>query len=225
MVGGFQKGDTDLQAAMQSYREGIALARRSGHRGRLMALINNIGYTGFLVGEWDDALAEMEKALLDELDYKDRMSIMCNAAIVHAARGEPIDDTLSEVMQLGEKLPSQTWRMVYLDPTGNRALAQGDAEEARAAWHRLAELDPSQANEFVYRAAVADAWATDRALLEGDLEELDATGVHGHVATARRLSRGGRTGLSRGDGRRKPLRSSARRSPPGASCGSHGTRR
>ena len=58
---------------MQSYRDGLALARRSGHRGRMLMLINNLGYTGFLVGDWDDALAEMEKAVSDELDYKDRI--------------------------------------------------------------------------------------------------------------------------------------------------------
>ncbi len=47
---------------------------------------------------------------------------------------------------------------------------------------------PSQANEFIYRAAVAHAWAADRAGLADDLEELDATGVHGRVAAARRLT-------------------------------------
>jgi class 3 adenylate cyclase/tetratricopeptide (TPR) repeat protein len=188
LIGGFEKGDIDVQAALQSYRDGAALARRQGQRGRLLALINNLGYEGFVAGDWDDALAEMEGALNDELDYKDRIMIMCNAAIVHTARGEPIDEHLNEVMRLGAAIPSEDWHAVHLDPEANRALAQGKPADARRAWRRMVELDPSQANEFLYRAAVADLWTGDQATPARDLEELDATGVHGRVAAARRLS-------------------------------------
>ncbi len=188
VIGAFQKGDMDLQAAMQSLRDGLALARRSGHRGRLLTLVNNFGYEGFLIGEWDDALAEMEKALLDDLDKKDRISLLCNAAIIRASRGELIDDTLSEVMRLRANFSGEGWTSVYLDPTANRSLAQGDPADARAAWHSLAEVEPSQANEFIFRAAIADLWAADAEAVAGDLAELDATGVHGRVASARRLT-------------------------------------
>jgi tetratricopeptide (TPR) repeat protein len=188
LIAGFQKGDTDLQAALQDYRDGVVLARRLGNRNRLLGLINNLGYTGFLAGDWDDALAEMEAALSDELDYKDRILIMCNAAIVHAARGESIDDSLNEVMRLGASIPGEAWHLVHLDPEANRALAEGRLADARRAWHRMAELDLSQANEFLYRAAVPALWTADTAAASGDLAELDATGVHGRVAAARRLS-------------------------------------
>jgi len=188
IVGGFHKGDTDLQGALASNRDGLALARRLGHRGRLLAFINNLGYTGFIAGDWDEALAEMESVLSDELDYKDRISLMCNAAIVHAARGEPIDATLEEVMRLGADIPGEAWQTAYEDPKGNRALAQGKPVEARAAWRHLVELDASQASEFLYRSAVAGLWASDLAAAASDLDELEATGVHGRVATARRLS-------------------------------------
>jgi class 3 adenylate cyclase/tetratricopeptide (TPR) repeat protein len=188
IVGGFHKGDTDLQSALQSYLDGAALARRIGHRGRLLALINNLGYVGFLVGDWDDALKEMEAALSDELDAKDRISIMSNAAIVHAARGEPIDETLHDAKRLGEAFPGEAWQTTMCDPEGNRALAQGSPAEASRFWRRLVELDPGQASEFMYRAAVADMWAGDREGAARALDAMEATGVHGRVATARRLS-------------------------------------
>ncbi len=200
MLAGYQKGDTDLRASLQDNRDGAALARRLGHRGRLLGFITNLGYTGFLAGDWDEALAEMDAVLSDDLDAANRIMLTTNAAIVHAARGESIEDMLAEVGQLVAASPGeQQWSMPALDPQGNRALAQGRLAEARDAWHRLADLDSSQSNEFVYRAAVADLWAGDQVAAARDLEEVDATGVHGHVAAARRLSL--EAGLAALDGR------------------------
>ena len=62
----------------------------------MLVFINNLGYTGFLVGDWDDALSEMEAVLADELDTR-TASASCPTPPSSGPRaGESIDDTLAK---------------------------------------------------------------------------------------------------------------------------------
>jgi class 3 adenylate cyclase/tetratricopeptide (TPR) repeat protein len=188
MVGGFQKGDLDQMAALESYREGLALARRLGHRNLMLRFVNNVGYTAFLAGDWDGAIAELEGALAEDLDRGDRISILSNALIVHACRGESVAEGIAELERLGAEIREPSWRITVLDVEGNAGLADGRLEESRKAWHELARLDPDQAPEFLYRAARPALWSLEREAAEADVEGLDATGVHGRVMEIRRLT-------------------------------------
>jgi len=198
MVGGFQKGDLDQMAALESYREGLALARRLGHRSLMLRFVNNFGYSGFLAGDWDGALAELEGALTEELDRGDRLSILSNALIVHACRGESVAEGIAELELLGAGIRDSRWRISILDVEGNARLADGSLEASRRAWHELARLEPDQAPEFRYRAARPALWSRDRGAAHADLAALDATGVHGRVVEIRRLTI--RAGLAAVDG-------------------------
>ena len=199
MVGGYQKGDLDQMAALKSYREGLALARRLGHRGLMLRFVNNVGYTGFVAGDWDGALAELEGALAEELGSGDRIAILSNALIIHACRGESVADGIAELERLGAEIGESGLRISILDVEGNAGLADGRLDESRKAWRDLARLDTSQAPEFLYRAARPALWRLDRGAAESDLEALDATGVHGRVVEIRRLTI--RAGLVALDGR------------------------
>ena len=64
---GFHLGEINNEEAMASYREGLELARRAGHRGMVLQFINNMGYSGFVVGEWDEALAAMDEVLAGDV--------------------------------------------------------------------------------------------------------------------------------------------------------------
>jgi hypothetical protein len=174
-------------AALESYREGLALARRLGHRNLMIRFVNNVGYTGFLAGDWDGALAEMEGALAEDLNGSDRFEVLCNALIVHACRGESVAEGIAEVERLAAGI-RDSGRFAILDVEGNAALADGHLEESQLAWRKLARLDPSMAPEFLYRAARPALWTLDRGAAEADLEALDATGVHGRVVEIRRLT-------------------------------------
>jgi class 3 adenylate cyclase/tetratricopeptide (TPR) repeat protein len=188
VVGGYVKGDLDLMAALENYREGLALARRLGHRNLMLRFVNNLGYTAFLAGDWDGALAELESALAEDLQRGDRIVILCNALIIHACRGESVADGIVEAERLiGDVLDAGN-RIVILDVEGNARLADGRLEESATAWRALAEMDRSQASEFRYRAARPALWRLDRGAAEADLEALDAIGVHGRVADLRRLT-------------------------------------
>ncbi|MEP7158965.1 MAG: adenylate/guanylate cyclase domain-containing protein, partial [Chloroflexota bacterium] len=50
--------ETDLESALAYSRELMALARKFGFRGGLIAATGNFGYTAFLAGAWDEGLAE-----------------------------------------------------------------------------------------------------------------------------------------------------------------------
>ncbi len=199
VVGGYHMGDLDVMAAFENYREGLTLSRRLGHRNVMLRFINNIGYTGFLAGDWDSALAELESALAEDLHSGHRIAILGNALIVHAARGESIAEGIAEMERLGADITDPGVRVAVLDPMGNAALASGRLEESRSAWQDIVKLDRSQAPEFLYRAARPALWARDLAAARNDLAALDATGVHGPVVETRRATL--RAGIAALEGR------------------------
>ncbi len=188
IVGGFHKGDLDVMAALDSYREGLTLARRLGHRNRMLVFINNIGYSGFLTGDWHEALAELESALAEELDPKDWVSILSNALIIRASRGEPVAEGIDAIERLGESIGGEDWRIAHSDVVGASALAEGRLEEARRAWQQIAEAEPGQRPEYLYRSARPALWLRDGSAVRANLEALRATGVHGRVADTRRTT-------------------------------------
>ncbi|MDP9271217.1 MAG: AAA family ATPase [Chloroflexota bacterium] len=199
VVGGFQKLELDQMAALDAFREGLGLARRLGHRNLMLRFVNNVGYTAFIAGDWEGALAELEGVLAEDLDRGDRISILSNALIIHACRGESVADGLAELEHLGAEIADPRWRITVLDAMGNAGLADGRLQDARGAWRELARLEPSQASEFMYRAARAALWNLDRQTALADLRAVDDTGIHGRVVEIRRLTI--RAGLEALDGR------------------------
>ena len=83
---------------------------------------------------------------------------------------------------------SGTWHMFVADPLANRALAQGDAGAARAAYLEMAGDDDSIAHEYFYRAARAAAWDSDIETVRDCEERVEAIGGYGPVLTGRLLS-------------------------------------
>ena len=188
VVGGFQKLELDQMAALDAFREGLGLARRLGHRNLMLRFVNNVGYTAFIAGDWDGALAELEGVLAEDLDRGDRISILSNALIIHACRGESVANGLTELERLGAEIADPRWRITVLDVLGNAGLADGRLQDARGAWRELARLEPTQAPEFMYRAARPALWNLDRQTALADLRALDETDIHGRVVEIRRLT-------------------------------------
>jgi tetratricopeptide (TPR) repeat protein len=190
MLRSFTVLDLDMAAALEGFREGLALATRLGHRNLARRFANNLGYTGFVVGEWDEALALMEVTLTDDLAPSDRLPVLANALVLRAARGESIEEGLAEVESLGAHFADDPrWRAPLDDAIGNAALAAGRLDAAREAWLELAELDHDQIGEFRYRASRATLWSgTGADVIRQDLAAIDATGIHGSVVDARRTT-------------------------------------
>ena len=184
-IRGFLQGDVDSVGALDAYRDGLVLARRVGHRVALLRLVNNLGYTAFLTGDWDEALEHLDSQLTEDLEGTDRIALLGNSAIVHAGRGEDVGARLTELQRLLDENPLRATAAVD-DAVGNAAMADGRLQDARSAWRRVADQDAINAPEFDYRAARPALWDGDLEAARSDLAALDATGVHGSVVELRR---------------------------------------
>jgi tetratricopeptide (TPR) repeat protein len=188
VLGGFLLGEVDNAAALAKTREGMAHARRTGHRAILMVFINNFGYTGFLVGEWEAALAEMGAALAEELGLGDRIWLSSNALIVRACRGEDVSAELAELDRLAAEHGDEEMSIPILDTNANAALAAGRLQEARGYWIRATELTTTYSAMSFYQAARPALWEGRLDQVTADLAAIDATGIHGRVIDVRRTT-------------------------------------
>jgi tetratricopeptide (TPR) repeat protein len=173
----------DQAASLESWREQLALARKHGQRGLLINGVGNLGYAAFLAGAWDEALAEMDVFLAEEIAPNSRLLILNNALIIRASRGETIEAGLAEMASLGRSM-SGNWEQFLQDPTANDALARGDLGKARDAFAAIFETDPGN-SEYALRTARPALWAGDAADATTQLKRLEESGAYGPVADAR----------------------------------------
>ena len=139
----------DNVRALTSYRDGLALARRVGHRAMIYQMVNNVGYTGFLSGEWDEALAEMDGALSEDLDAGARVWILSNELIIRASRGDALDDGLAELDRLTATTSELALTIGTSDTKANAAQAQGHFAEAERHWLSIATAVAEPGTRFV----------------------------------------------------------------------------
>ena len=153
--------ELDVRVSLDLYREALALARRTGHRGALNQLVGNIGYAGFLTGEWDYALSELEPVLASGTEPRDALVLLNNHLLLLAARGESVEEGLNELTRLGKDMSGLQWHLFVADPDANAGLANGDLERAKKSFLEVAESDASQASEYFYRATRPALWSRD----------------------------------------------------------------
>jgi tetratricopeptide (TPR) repeat protein len=188
VVRGYNLGEVDNAAAAQLYKDGLALARRVGHRLLTLQFINNFGYTGFLTGEWDAALAEMEGALAGDLDSASRVWILSNDLIIPVSRGEAVDDRMAELDALAEQHTDPNIHAAPNDTRANLAQAEGRLADAERLWISFVDVVSTQAPAAYYQASRPALWAGNLDALKKYLSGLDATGYHGPVVEARRTN-------------------------------------
>jgi tetratricopeptide (TPR) repeat protein len=193
--------EVDVAEALAVIREMLVLSRRSGHRDSVLSAVGNIGYLGFLGGEWDGATAEMDASLAEELAPRDRLTILNNSLIIRAARGEDIAAGLAEMARLGSDsgMSGGQWQMFIADPQANAAMAGGDLSTAGEQFAMVGATDPSQSSEYFYRAARAALWSRDSAGADRLLAQSEAAGGFGPIVAARHACL--RAGLAALEGR------------------------
>jgi class 3 adenylate cyclase/tetratricopeptide (TPR) repeat protein len=183
--------EIDNLRALAGMREGLELARRTGERGIMLRFANNVGFTAYLSGEWDEAIATLEEPLAEGVDPIQRAVMLGNALVVRASRGESIADGLAELDSLtggGDDPDSALLKVCMYDAQGSEAFAAGRFGDARRAWHRVVELDTTQGPPYYYQSARAALWDRDLDAARSDLRALDETGVHGGVIEIRRAT-------------------------------------
>jgi class 3 adenylate cyclase/tetratricopeptide (TPR) repeat protein len=194
--------EIDNLRALAGMREGLELARRTGERGIMLRFAGNVGFTAYLSGEWDEAIATLEGPLAEDLEPTRRVGLLGNALVVRASRGESITEGLAELERLTsgrDEVGTASLKVSVFDANGFEAFAAGQFRNARAAWHRVVELDTTQGPSYYYQAARAALWDRDLDAARSDLQALDETGVHGGVIEIRRATI--RAGLAALEGR------------------------
>ena len=191
--------EIDPRAGAEAARAGLALSRRLGQRCWMFAFVGGSAWGGFLIGDWDRALAELRVGLAEEPDRPDRTLLLNNLATIQAVRGEPVVSEIAEMERLtaGETDPALLGYVI--DARGFQALADGRLADASDAWWRLADMTPSAASGYLFLAARPALWNGDSTRVREALERLDATGVHGPVIEIHRATL--RAGLAATDGR------------------------
>jgi class 3 adenylate cyclase/tetratricopeptide (TPR) repeat protein len=187
-VRGYFLGEVDNVQAFQCYLDGLALARRVGHRQLAREFVNNVGYTSFLTGDWQLGLTEMEGVLAEDVETSGRIWLLSNALIIRVSRGDDVADRLAELDQLAAQVTDPHVLTAPHDTYGNFGQAEGRFEDAQRHWLQIAEQWSSQAPASYYQAARPALWAGDRAAVEKHSAALDATGFHGPVVEARRAN-------------------------------------
>ena len=179
--------ELDLTEALALNKEVSALARRSGHRDMVLNNAGNAGYVGYLTGEWDWGLAEVDAALADKVEPRDALLLMNNALVVRAARGESIEEGIKDLERIGKEM-SGIWHLFISDPDANAGMAAGDFERAIKGFMEVGDSDPAQAPEFYYRAARAALWARDVGEAQRIAELTAKAGGYGPLVAARKAT-------------------------------------
>ena len=186
IIRGYTLGEVDNVELMRCYRAGADLARRSGRTADLHQFINNIGYSGFLTGEWDEALAGLDAVLEEDLDPATRLWLLSNELVIRVSRGDDTDAARKELSELAAQFTAPQISSAPLDPLANLAQAEGRFDDARRYFERAGELYDSQLAASTYQAARSATWAGDLGGVREYLATIDATGYHGPVVEARR---------------------------------------
>jgi class 3 adenylate cyclase/tetratricopeptide (TPR) repeat protein len=187
VVRGYNLGEVDNAESARCYREGLALARRAGHRDFAFGFINNLGYTCFLTGDWDEALTELDGALAEELDSATRLWLLSNELIIRISRGAAVDEQLVELERLSELHDDPQTAGAPMDTKANAAQAAGRLDDAQKFWLAGGTF-ASQAPSANYQAARPATWAGDLEAVRRYLAAIDATGFHGPVVEVKRTT-------------------------------------
>jgi class 3 adenylate cyclase/tetratricopeptide (TPR) repeat protein len=188
VVRGYFLSEVDNVQARQCYMDGLAMARRVGHRALSQQLVNNIGYTSFLTGEWEYGLAELDKVLAEDPDVTSRIWLLSNELIIRISRGDPVADSLAELDRLIAQVDGAHLRLSAEDTRANLAQAEGRLDDAQRHWLSVVGVWASQEAPSYYQAARAALWAGDLDAVRRYADGLEATGVHGPIIEVRRTN-------------------------------------
>ena len=193
------EGYRDPRTAVETCREGLALARRLGRRSSAAILLSNAAESAFRTGDWSWAAAELDLSVTDDLEPKERATLISEQILLSAPTGTPTAGLLDELTRLVSVTSDRQLLVMVKLSAAAEAFATAQFDEARVAWHEAAELVPEYLPTSLARAARVALWLGDEDAAGADLAALDAAGIHGPAIEADRQTI--RAGLAALDGR------------------------
>jgi class 3 adenylate cyclase/tetratricopeptide (TPR) repeat protein len=188
IAGHWQHAEELIRRAIDLYREAVEVARRSGHRDNVLRISGNLGYTGFLAGQWDMGMDAMEAVWSDDLAPFEGILLLNNMLDIRASWGESVDEGAAQMEQLGLSMTDPSWRVFLNDTKANEALAGGDLDRARDLYADSVALDVSLGSEAHYRATRPALWAHDLDETRRLAALAEAAGGYGPLIAARRVT-------------------------------------
>ena len=199
-LGSIVSGD-DPRRAREVDREGLALARRVGHRMMSNWLVGNVLTDAFMACDgWDVVVAEGEEALAAVTDPGDEQRILAFVTLIRICRGDPADAAIARIEELrgatSDPGDEQTLRVLR----GMRHSLAGELERAYDEAMGGVDLFSAFAQPCVRIAGRAAMW-------DGDLERARAVAERAgrlpDTGTPMRLLRSGlAAGIAALEGRR-----------------------
>jgi class 3 adenylate cyclase/tetratricopeptide (TPR) repeat protein len=163
--------------------QGLALARRVGHRGSMVTLTLNASGLAMRLGEWDWAEAELAAVSDLGVEGTDRLLAVVASGMIRALRGAPrqelVDEALSaDLSELGVKALVDSLQAYD-------ALVEGRLGEAFDRFTAVRHANAGS-DDWMWSTRIA-TWQRDHRALSTVRDEFVATGDHGPAADALRL--------------------------------------
>jgi len=169
----------DVRAGYDTLLEGMAFARRLGVRNWVLSFTSNLGFSGFMVGEWDTAEAELEAALADAEDPSDRGLLIDNLLSIRYGRGEDGAALRAELVAINEAAPDMGYGTLVTDTDAMAAFASGDFRAAVGLFEEMAQQAASGAQIPLVFGTRTALMLQDEALARRLLVAVRDAGFHG----------------------------------------------
>ncbi len=188
----------DPRASHAAALDGLALARRVGHRQWMFQFRGMSAHLAYYFGEWDDASAAWHETLAEDPEPADRLLPVFELAKIAAGRGESVATAALEIAELASQVsdPQVTWASI--DGPALLASADGRLAEAIAIWRSGMPGFPLKVSRWKWNTARLSIRLGDVVAAKADLTAQDEHGEHTPWAEAERL--GGRAGVAALDG-------------------------
>ena len=183
------QGEIDPRATLAAQDEGLALARRMGLRYWTFGFRTGVGFSSYRVGDWDHAVEILGEGLADDPETEDRITLLDNAALIPALRGEDVSAMLDELDRLVGDSADLSLAVSKSEAHAVEAMAAGRLSEALV-WLRRGASSGSgvQGTDFRCMAAHVAFWLGDHQTAAEQLAEIDAGGFRAPAVEARRTT-------------------------------------
>jgi class 3 adenylate cyclase/tetratricopeptide (TPR) repeat protein len=174
----------DPRASFDVSRDGLALARRFGHRLGVSMLVGNASVGAIETGEWEWARRELRATLDEAASEEERFLLVWFLVLLLVEGGLPADAEIAEVERWAEaRVAAEPHLQSQLSSIRTiRALERGDLVAAAAGNLETSRLDPYNAVWTLGEAAIVALLGRDRDLAAEVVRALRATRSHAPVA-------------------------------------------
>jgi class 3 adenylate cyclase/tetratricopeptide (TPR) repeat protein len=190
-----QLGWSSPREVLEGSQQGLAEARRIGHRAFMLTLLANGCEIAMMMGDWAWAESELARLLDEELESADRLFAVCMVTAYRALGGRPRAELLEEIERADV---SEAAVRAQVDTTmGLDAASEGRLEESLKRY-RSAQKEVAYPGDYMWLLHVG-TWLRDAPTIRTILDHMREGAHHGPVVDC--LTVGGNAAIAALEGR------------------------